>query len=291
MKTILVPTDFSPAADNAARYALQIARYLKADVKLCNAVAVQSAYSMATQVAWPLENSTDVADTDQELEDLCGRLLLENKEESSYPRAVQLSYCSKEGPVSNVIGELAAEFHIGLVAMGLKGATGIKRFFAGNHSRDLIEKATFPLLLIPSSAVFKPVHTIAFATDLSDQDIDVIHSLAGLARELNSEILLVHVMDTASGQPGYEKKVTGFLNQVTNQVDYARIYYRDVKNKEVDQGLAWLLEHRNIEMLAMVNRKHDLVERFFNTSHTQRMSRHTQLPLLVFPASGSSVVF
>lgn len=98
-------------------------------------------------------------------------------------------------------------------------------------------------------------------------------------------------MDTESVQRGYEKKVTGFLNKVTDQVDYARIYYRDVKNKEVDQGLAWLMEHRNIEILAMVHRKHDLIERFFNASHTQRLARHTQLPLLVFPALSKSVVF
>jgi nucleotide-binding universal stress UspA family protein len=292
MKTILVPTDFSPAADNAARYALRLAQYLKADVKLCHAVKVPSALFVAAGVDAPVRKFAESeAGTDQELKILSGRLLSEDRPEPFTTHHVRLNYCAKAGPVCEVIGQLAVAGQVSMVVMGLWEAMGVNRLFAGSQSHDLIKKATVPLLLIPPSGTFKPVHTIAFATDLSDQDIDVVHSLASLARELNSEILLVHVMDTASGHSTYEAKVIRFLNQISDQVDYARIYYRDVKSKDVDQGLVWLLEHRKIEILAMVHRKHDLLERFFNTSHTQRLARHTQLPLLVFPASSRSVVF
>ena len=60
MKNILVATDFSVPAENAAHYAIQLAKYLKANITLCNAYKVPSDAPMAAQVAWPLVDEEDV---------------------------------------------------------------------------------------------------------------------------------------------------------------------------------------------------------------------------------------
>jgi nucleotide-binding universal stress UspA family protein len=62
MKTILVPTDFSPAANNAAKYAFAIAEIVKANIKLCNAVKIPAESIYAAQVAWPLEDMASLKD-------------------------------------------------------------------------------------------------------------------------------------------------------------------------------------------------------------------------------------
>jgi nucleotide-binding universal stress UspA family protein len=294
MKTILVPTDFSPAADNAARYALHIARCIKADVKLCNAVNATAEAHMASQLVWPVDDySTEQAKNNDELKVLAKRLSLQLSLEK-HPATTfepQITYTTQVGGVTDTIKNLAANHDVSMVAMGLWGAGGINRFFAGSNSREMIDRANFPLLLVPPTATFKTIHTIAFATNLSDSDIDVIHSLASLAREFNAEILLVHVMDEKAHQTAYQNKVSTFLSSVCDKANYPKIYYRDVKSKDVDQGLNWLLEHRELEILAMVHRKHDLLERLFNESHTQHMARHSELPILVFPDISKSNVF
>ncbi|RKR83590.1 nucleotide-binding universal stress UspA family protein [Mucilaginibacter gracilis] len=294
MKTIIVPTDFSPAADNAARYALQLAKFINADVKLFNAAKVPANSLMALQTAWPVEDyQTIKTDVDHELSIFAKRLMLEqshqNNVETHYKPKV--TYCIQIGSVTDVTTNLAANHDVSLVVMGLKSDNAISRFLAGSISNDVIDKANFPLLLIPPAAKFKKLNTIAFATNLDDQEIDVIHSIVSLARQFNAELLLVHIMDDGGKQKDYRHKVSNFLTKVTNLVNYPHIYYRDVKSKDVDLGLTWLLDHRELEMLAMVHLKHDSFERLFNQSHTQHMARNADLPVLVFPAVNKSVVF
>jgi len=53
MKTILVLTDFSQPAYNAAAYALQLAKYRKADIELAHAFKVQAACSSVPLLIYP----------------------------------------------------------------------------------------------------------------------------------------------------------------------------------------------------------------------------------------------
>ncbi|EHQ26814.1 universal stress protein [Mucilaginibacter paludis] len=296
MKTILVPTDFSPAADNAARYALNLARYMHADVKLCSAINEKAKTRITEQLVWPHDDYSSVKETtDQELRILAKRLSLEQSLKNE-PASVavfepNLTYCCKAGSVMDAVRDLVTDEKITMVVMGLWGATGINSFFAGSVSQDMIDKASFPLLLMPGKAQFTSLRSIAFATDLSEEDIEVIHSLASLAREFNAEILIVHVMDGKHHNKEYQQKVSNFLSGISDKVDYPHIYYRDVKSTDVDKGLSWIVEHRQIQMIAMVHRKHDLLDRIFKESYTKNLAKHTEIPLLVFPYVGSSVVF
>lgn len=296
MKTILVPTDFSPAADNAARYALSLAEYMQADVKLCSAINERERTRITDQLVWPHDEYSSIKETtDQELRVLAKRLSLEqslkNDQSSVAVFEPNLTYCCKAGSVTDAVRELVIDEKMSMVVMGLWGATGINSFFAGSNSREMIDKADFPLLLVPSKTSFNGIKTIAFATDLSEGDAEVIHSLAGLARKFNAEVLIVHVIDGKIHNKEYEKQVTGFLSDISNKVDYPKIYYRDVKSVDIDKGLDWVIEHREIQMIAMVHRKHDLLDRLFKESYTKKLARHVEIPLLVFPRVGSPVVF
>src|ERR1700744_236895 len=66
MKKLLIPTDFSPAAHNAGRYALHLAQELKHGLILCHSWLSPTHATGAAQVAWRLiDDGTlkrDVAD-------------------------------------------------------------------------------------------------------------------------------------------------------------------------------------------------------------------------------------
>lgn len=49
------------------------------------------------------------------------------------------------------------------------------------------------------------------------------------------------------------------------------------------RGLDWLSEHGVIDMLVMVHRKVNPLERLFGISYTEKLSHHTEIPLLVLP--------
>lgn len=267
MKTILVPTDFSKPAENAARYALQLARYLEADISLCHAFFVPTVTPMAAQVAWPLYDYSGLKqDTDNALESLVKKLGVKDG-------------TNTVGQFTTVVTERVTQEKADMVVMGMSGAGALSKFFLGSNSQKMIDAASFPVLLVPAEFAFSGIKKIAFATDLSSGDIKVIHSLAGFARRFNADLLVTHITDHSENT----EKSDAFLNEITCKINYDKIYYRQVKNADIDEGLDWLSDHGFIDMLVMVHHHRNFLDRLFTGSHTQRQIRHIHVPLFVFP--------
>ncbi|MGZ3871907.1 MAG: universal stress protein [Mucilaginibacter sp.] len=287
MKTILVPTDFSEAANTAARYALHLAKAIKTGIRLCNAIRVPIEAPAAAQVAWPLEDYSSIKESATHQLRLLQEKLEQKLEEQAQCLPVtyqpNIDYTSEVGSVADVIRNVADEEKMSLVVMGMSGAGSLSRLFLGSNSRELIEKADFPVLLIPDSFIYMPIKKIAFATDLSKGDIEVLHSLAGMARYFNAEILITHIGDEKDENAAEKHRIDDFLTEVTAKADYPGIYYRDVKNKDVDRGLTWLYEHSQVDLLAMVHRPQHFLSKLVRGSHTQKLAKHITIPLLVFP--------
>lgn len=293
MKNILVPTDFSLAAKNAGAYAMHLAMEMKANIKLCNAVMVPIEIPVTTYVTTPLITFETI---EKEAETQLQLLAIKMKASPELTSPVNNHFPSVEiatgiGSVPDVVNDLTRHKDVSMVVMGMSGAGGVTQFLMGSNSRAMVENARLPVLLVPEEARFKRIHKIAFATDLNKADTAVIHLLAGFARALNAQLLLAHIT-------GKDEKITKvrqeeidrFLNDITNKVNYSKIYYQHISNKEVDEGLDWLAEHAQIQVLAMVHQQHSMIYRLFKGSHTQRLRKHIAIPLLVFPPDCSSDV-
>lgn len=287
MTLVIVPTDLSPASDHAARYAFFMARKLKASIRLCHAFQVLAEQPFSAQIAWPLEDFTSIKK---------GVLIklkheakkLEHLNEHNIPDQEEAFYCSvdydaDEGVTTDVIRAAAKHYKGSLIVMGMIGASEISRFFMGSNSRSMIEKSEFPLLLIPEKASFKPLNKIAFATDLSRSDIEKVCSLATLARHYNAEILLVHITEEQLVNREEQHKIDRFLEEITARANYPKIYYRHLKSMKVDEGLNWITQNGQIDMLAVVHRHHGMLERIIQASHTAKLSHHITIPLLAMP--------
>ncbi|MGF7072824.1 universal stress protein [Mucilaginibacter sp. R-33] len=292
MKTILVPTDFSAQAKNAASYAVNIAQIIRAGVILCHAIKVPDESPMANQVAWPLEDYNSLKEeTTQELQSLSAALLHDIHLGEAVGNREFINTRSATGDVVDVIRNVVEEQKCVMVVMGMSGAGAISRFFLGSNTQDVINRASFPVLLIPANAHFHPIFKIAFATDLNDNDIELIHSVASLAYYFNAELLIAHITDDKIEEGDDKRKVDDFLKEVTCKANYAKVYYRHIKSVDVMHGLDWLSEHGTADMLVMVHRKVNSLEKLFGISYTQKLSHHIEIPLLVLPEGLSAVHF
>ena len=293
METILVPTDFSPAAKNAEQYALRFAKAIKANLKLCNAMKVPAEAPMAGQVIWPLIDFKMVKEeTTKDLKALVETLTQEEKElniKGAFHPKIDSYY--QVGTVTDMVKELVDEKKLTMVVMGMSGAGELSRLFLGSTSRDMIEQAEVPVLLIPAQHLYRPISKMAIATDLSEKDINTIHSMAGLARAFCAELLIVHVTDEDFDYDLHKGKIQEFLREITCKINYHKIYYRQIKNVDVNSGLEWLSENGQIEILAMVHHKQNLIVRMFEHSYTRSLAKHIQIPLLVFPDNYQSFAF
>ena len=289
MKKILIPTDFSDPSENAANFALAIAHVMEAQVMLCHAFVVPVQLPMAAQV------SISVVDYDtvrQQTNERLSAMAAKIEEEASKgwmanSRPVQ---CAAEGgPFIDVLNGMVEKEKAAMVVMGMSGDGAVSQFFLGSSSREMIDQAKIPVLLVPKSAAFMGINKIAFATDLSEGDIDVIQSLATFAQQFNAEILVAHVSEGQGDEDKQQAKIADFLNDITCKINYPRIYFRNIKQMNVDEGLDWLTEHGQIDMLVMVHHPSNLIDILFNRSHTENVARRIEIPLLVYPGYLSHV--
>ncbi|MES2265119.1 MAG: universal stress protein [Bacteroidota bacterium] len=287
MKKIIVPTDFSAPANNAARYALHLATILKEDIVLCNAMIIPAEAAHAGNTPWPLEGYESIKfSTTQQLQALARHLDNRLDEHAGFfPEDFhpEVSYTSEVGPFTDVIRNVIDEHNGSMVVMGMSGAGGLERFFMGSSSRDLLDKASFPVMLIPKEFVFGPVKKIAFATTLDEGDINVVHALACFAKALDAEIQIHHITKHQFEREEEKYKADAFMSELCKKVTYPKLSYHHIKSMGVDAGLDWLHEHKPVDMLVMVHRRHNFLDKILSGSHTQQLARRVTLPLLVFP--------
>ncbi|MGF1926021.1 MAG: universal stress protein [Bacteroidia bacterium] len=284
MKKILIPIDYSDYSNNAVDYAISIANKINADIHLCHALDVPDLNPMAGAMLWPLENFSELyRESDEELQTFVEKL------KTTKPIVPNITFSTETGSVKFIINKLTKEIHFDLIIMGLAGAGKLNRFFLGSNSRDVIENCKVPVLLIPKETSYQPFKKVAFATDLSESDINSVHHLTRLLALFNPEILLVHVSEQPSDFHDPRTPANVFLNNVTCKLNYSKIYYRQIKANGVDEGLKWLSENAQIDMLAMIHRHSSIFSRMLEGSHTQKMATAVHLPLLVMPENKSSI--
>jgi nucleotide-binding universal stress UspA family protein len=284
MKTLLISTDFSKHAKHTAEYGYNLARQIKANIVLCNAVIVPAEAPQAGLVVWPMEESGELLyDSARELTHL--KEHLEQANHTSYFQPV-IRCINGPGILTDVINHIIANHEIGLVIIGTHGNNGLSTFLLDNHSQNMINDTTKPLLLVPPTAVIAPIKKIAFATDFKrpDHDQEAIYALIPLAKALNAEILLTHIDDEKDLSHQLKQRAEQLMIELSDKADYPNIYYRVVKNASAEKGLEWLCEHGQIDMLAMLHRPHSFFDNLLRGSHTQKMASHIAIPFLVIHA-------
>jgi len=283
MKTILVLTDFSPNADYAAHYALKIAQSIKANLLLCNIYELPQGPRISDRNAWPLE-----ACEKNSIEDL-GKLAARLKSEINQCPHIhfrpEVNQCSLAGSVIDRINEVAGKYNILMAVISKHSAGILSTMLSGNHTKDIIEEAEFPVMVIPPQAKFNGFKKISFATDLAHNGMDILHSLYGITKYFDSEILITHVAADRSMEIEKEHITKYFFNQETAPPHYPKIYYRAIQNKSVIAGLDWVAEHTDIDLMVLVHRKRNIFQKIFEESVTQKLAISLAKPLLIFPFS------
>lgn len=288
MKTILVLTDFSAHAKHAAEYAFALAKKIKADLMLCNTFLVPTEMPMAGLSVWPQEEygilSEGSSDELYQLQDHLQNQVDTEPDASGFLPNIITS--SASGNIGDIVSELSSGANIQLVVAGTHDSNGLSDLLLGNTVNRIIDYLNFPLLLVPPTAVYKPLNKIAFAADLVDvgKDEKALYQLVNLAKPLNAEILVTHVYNEKNNKLDFEKQIKTLLTNISNKANYAHIYSRIVDEENPETGLNWLCENGHIDMLAMVHQEHNFFEKLFTKSHTQKMASHITIPLLIIPA-------
>ncbi|AZA58404.1 universal stress protein [Chryseobacterium shandongense] len=287
MRTIVVPTDYSKPARNAAFYSLHLAAALKSNLHLCHAFGIPVESPMLGQTAWSLyEYPALQEENSKELKKL-GKALEEKSKalwgDEAFPFHPSFYYVCEGRDVDQVINDTAEENKALLIVMGMNGAGMLTRFFFGSNSIKMINNTKYPLLLIPERHKYKGLTKIAFATDLNKKDIKIAQSLLNFAKYFDAELLITHIIQSNNEviqDQRYEHAKEIFLKELEGRFCYNCIY-----SENIDYGLD-ILKNKDIDMLIMGHHYRSFFENFIQSSHAVRQAGELEIPLMIIPENG-----
>lgn len=272
MFTVIVPTDFSVNAQKAANYAMSLFDE-SADIHLVN--AFQIPHSGATVMI----SLTEILEKD-------ATELLESEKQRLLSEFIgsddRVTTVARMGEPETVIRRYAKEVNADLVIMGTQGASGIKGMLIGSVASSVLESSVIPVMTVPAECDLGLPTKIAFAADEAAlNQMQIPDKLADLANFYSAEI---HVVNVVSAEKAKETGLSGDESgRSINLINGLSHVYHFVVDEDVEHGLEAFLKGHPINLLALVNRKHDLVSRLFNRSMTKRMMLHSKTPILAIP--------
>lgn len=140
LSRILLPTDFSPAAEAAYSWAHAMRRAFNAEVILLHVIDPDVA-GLTPLGMLPIPSTAEdiVERVREEATDLLSRLSTE------FPQSRTLI---REGPPKAVIVEVASEADTHLIVMGTHGRTGLAHAAFGSVAEHVIQHSNIPVLAI-----------------------------------------------------------------------------------------------------------------------------------------------
>ncbi len=275
---ILVPTDFSPTAEKALKYALHVAAKSKGEIFLCHIYTPVSNPFIETVS----ERSTYNYEYEQEL--MSDLHALRAKVGSIAPE-VKITTVLGRSPLVGSIAQFAEVHDIDMIIMGTQGASGLKKAVVGTVAVRIIEKITIPILLIPEEYEWQPPKSLVLATGYHQDDREALYVAGTIAAMFGASIKVVHLVDIDKEDP---EKATGSFEEYAGSLQTAAeklpLTHELLPVKSVSEGLTQLANEIPFDMLIMVKRQKTFFQKFYMESMTNQVAYLTQKPLLVIPA-------
>lgn len=280
MKQLLVPTDFSKAAENAIDFAVQSAKVLPAEITVLHSFETgDSAY--ADYVGVNIEfNRSMISDANEKLDALKKRI--------EKTHGIVVNTMVSTDSLLDTVTKFGSEHKIDLVVMGTLGASGLKEKLWGSRTSALIGKTTIPVMVIPNEYKWKKPAKMLLATNQFEDKPTVLNYVFEMAG------LYMATMQIAVFTDEDDDKAQVFLDnqkKIEEYKTFLKTTYREdaissvhLSGENFDETLQGFIKENDVDILVMVTYQGSFWSRLFNPSKTKRMSFHTTIPLLAIPA-------
>jgi nucleotide-binding universal stress UspA family protein len=268
MKTILVATDFSPVAFNAAKYAVDMAKVINADILLLHVFQLPISYSEV-----PLTiNEADMMDqAERAMNDLKQQLIEKTQNKINIISEVRMGTFFRE---LNTVCEKIMPY---TVVMGSQGTTATDRLLFGGHTVYAMKHLMWPLITVPNGSSFAAVKKIGLACDF-DKVVDTIpvDEIKTLVNDFHAEL---HILNTGK-QKVFDPNIvfqSGLLQEMLTSLNPN---YHFITHDNADQGIIDFAEENNIDLLLILPKRHGMFDNLVHKSHTKHMVLHSHVPVM-----------
>jgi len=272
---ILLPTDFSKNAVNAAVYAMHL--YANED---CTFYFLHSSYFKYAR-SRALVTSHFISTLHKQGVEKLEELIQKFEKDKINPNHDFKTLISTED-LKIAIHDAVETHQISMVVMGTKGANEAPDIFAGSNTVDTLHHIkNCPVLIVPDNYQYIKPSLLAFPTDYNrfykDKELKPLLNMADLH---SSKIKVLHInveKNLTDEQKGNMKVLDDYL------LFHAHNFYWLPKNSAKSKAIEGFIDEFEINILVMVNYKHSLIETILNEPVIKKLAFHPKIPILVVP--------
>ncbi|HEX2848401.1 MAG TPA: universal stress protein [Chitinophagaceae bacterium] len=273
MKTIIVPTDFSTVAFNAAEYAVALAEKLNAKIILFHAYPLPLAFSeipVPPQVFNTLQRDAEdfMRQAKADLEKYTkGRIPIDT---AIFPGGLLTNlqqYSDKIKPYA--------------VVMSSHGNAGLEKLLLGSETNAAVTHLSWPLIVVPKGAKFKSPGNIALACDYEKVTSTVpVAAIKDLVRTFKSKLFVLHVHPDTT-QP-YQQPVIDGAGDLQQLLADLHPSYQFLNRADITEAILDFIQKNDIELLIVLPKKYNFLESLFHKSKSKKLAREAFVPMMSF---------
>ena len=194
-RNYVVPHDFSEAADNALKQAVEIAKPTSSKVYILHIVNKES----------------EVNTAQEKLDQIIDNSSYRNLEKSI-----------KRGSIFNAIGEFAEEKKASAIIMGTHGAKGMQKLF-GSFAMKVIISTSVPFMVVQKDSKIKKVDHICMSIESSAGSMQISRLAGYLAKTYNAKI---HVIAEKSNDKSTAIKIRNNMMVLGKHLNKIEVNYK-----------------------------------------------------------------
>jgi nucleotide-binding universal stress UspA family protein len=270
MKTIIIPTDFTPVANNAMHYGLEMAKAINATVLLFHVYTVPISVADAGIILVSVE----------ELEESARGQMEELKEKVDHITSGQVIVETevKLGDTTDELELLCDRVQPFAIIMGTRNSSGIERSFFSSNTLSVIRRLKWPVIAVPPGRQYgQGIHKIGFACDFKKvAETTPAGAIKDVANQFNAEL---HVLNVDDGQKididGNDQSnlLHSMLQEINPRYDF-------IQHDDVEEGINEFAEKNNIDLLITIPKKHGFFEGLFKKSTAKKLVFHSHVPVM-----------
>ena len=270
MKTIVVATDFSPSANRAADFAMQLAKAQHASLILVHAFHCWPTNPADTGVDAVIGINTVLDVFQRELNHLAKKL------KEHHGPDVPVRTVVREGYAIPTIRDVAEDTKADLLVMATVGSAPQSAQLMGSIATSMVSETTVPLLLIPPLALYGDLKNVVLGIDLTvPPDAVVLNKSLQFARQFG---FVVNILCIHNGPADAQVRTKAeHIRHLMGGVPHTLTI---LPGEEVYTTLLTFAHGNKANLIMMLPQKHNWFQHLFAEGHTERTARLTDIPLL-----------
>lgn len=279
MKKILVPTDFSKAAQIAVNVACDVARKAEAKIILLHVIEQPGADSL--QVTGEMSGDANWEEklfTMKLIEKSKAQLAKLTEELSG--KGVKVIQELRLGNPYHGISSVITDHDVDLVVMGTTGRSRLEEMIIGSNTEKVIRNANCPVLTIHAKPGNTDYKNIVYATSMADDERLFARLVRNTQKIYDSTVHVVRINTPLNFQPDHEveKVMQDFVKKIKLE-NYTLNVYNDYTEEE---GIIHFAESIDADLIVMSTHGRKGFAHVLVGSIAEDVANHTRRPVLTY---------